>query len=177
MPCEGGRHRLRKSGGKGTKKPLIPQGNPTQGVRPSPRPLPLLSSFPFPLARISFRFRTPFLTQKRDLPPISASPSPIKATFDGAENFPVSAPAFPAGLQGVKFPYIRKFISVYKKKYFRICRNLFPCGRKFISVRTKFLRSAEGEKSTFEGREIFFRAHKNLPLCPKRSFAWGKAGR
>jgi len=109
-------------------------------------------------------------------------------------------------LQGVKFPYIRKFISVYTKKYFRICgnlfsyaRNFFPsarhkifvrtagnfssedaqiffrkkiyflaeekifsCGRKFSSVRTKILRRAEGEKSTFEGGKIFLRKKINF---------------
>jgi len=102
-------------------------------------------------------------------------------------------------LQGVKFPYIRKFISVYTKKYFRICGNLFSCaqkflffrtaqnfrsedaqisfrkkiyflaeekifscGRKFSSVRTKILRRAEGEKSTFEGGEIFLRKKINF---------------
>jgi len=102
-------------------------------------------------------------------------------------------------LQGVKFPYIRKFISVYTKKYFRICGNLFSCarkflsfrtaqnfcsedaqisfrkkifflpqgnkfscGRKFSSVRTKILRRAEGEKSTFEGGQIFLRKKINF---------------
>jgi len=99
----------------------------------------------------------------------------------------------------VKFPYIRKFISVYTKKYFRICGNLFSCarkflsfrtaqnfcsedaqisfrkkifflpqgnkfscGRKFSSVRTKILRRAEGEKSTFEGGQIFLRKKINF---------------
>ena len=76
---------------------------------------------PSPSNRIVFRFRSPFPSPETGpFTPIGASPSPIKAPFDGAENFPVSAPAFPAGLQGIKFPHIRKIISAYKKIYFRI---------------------------------------------------------
>nr|WP_314478627.1 hypothetical protein [uncultured Porphyromonas sp.] len=56
-------------------------------------------------------------------------------------------------------------ISFRKKIFFLPQGNKFSCGRKFSSVRTEILRRAEGEKSTFEGgqiflrKKIFFRAH------------------
>ena len=40
--------------------------------------------------------------------------------------------------------------------------NKFSCGRKFSSVRTKISCRAEGEKSTFEGGQIFLRKKINF---------------
>ena len=61
-----------------------------------------------------------------------------------AQKDPSTEPAFPAGLEGVKFPYIRKFISVYRKNifayaeiYFLAKENFSPCGRRKIFVPTQ----------------------------------------
>ena len=66
-----------------------------------------------------------------------------------AQNYPSLQPAFPAGLEGLKFPYIRKFISLRKKIFRRAEGEKFSCPRKEISMRTK----------------INFRAHENIFSC------------
>jgi len=75
---------------------------------------------------------------------------------------------FPCGRKFFAFRRAQNFrsedtqISFRKKIFFLPHGNKFSCGRKFISVRTEIWRSAEGEKSTFEGGEIFLRKKKNF---------------
>ena len=78
-----------------------------------------------------------------------------------------SGPAFPAGLQGVKFPHIRKFISVYTKKYFRICGNFFSCARKFLSFRTAQNFRSEGAQISFR-KKIYFLAEEKIFSCGRK---------
>ena len=97
-----------------------------------------------------------------------------------AQKHPSTEPAFSAGLEGVKFPYIRKFISVYAKIFFRICGNLFPCGRKFFAVRKEknFRAHARkilcAQKFIFMRTEIFFCAHRNFAPCPRKRISFRK---
>ena len=90
-----------------------------------------------------------------------------------AQKHPSTEPAFSAGLEGVKFPYIRKFISVYTKKYFRICGNLFPCGRKFFAVRKEKNFRAHARKILCAQKFIFMRT-EILRLTHGRELPFGK---
>lgn len=75
---------------------------------------------------------------------------------------------------GGKFLYIRKFISAYTKKDFRICENFRPCARKKFSVREAKNRRAHAgkfpcaRKYFFVRTEIYFCAHGNFAPCPQK---------
>ena len=70
---------------------------------------------------------------------------------------------------GGKFLYIRKFISAYTKKDFRICENLRPCARKKFAVREAKNRRAHAgkflcaRKYFFVRTEILLPAHRSQP--------------
>ena len=121
-------------------------------------------------ARVFFPEAFPFffLGAKAPVTPqIGPIPSPVKASFFGHKNTLPQNPHSQRVWEGVKFPHIRKFISVYTKKHFRICGNLFPCGRNFF-------RRAEGENFSCPRKEISmrmkinFRAHENIFLCARK---------
>ena len=153
----------------------------------SPRPLeaPVMSAVFFSSISIVIRCSSPYLWQgnfpsfswqsmgmlregRQISPPTKASRFPCRRPSEEGRILPFSRPAFPAGLQGVKFPYIRKFISVYTKKYFRICGNLFSCARKFLSFRTaQNFRSKGGE--FFFGRRLDFLPQENLFPCGRKN--------
>ena len=71
-------------------------------------------------------------------------------------------------IYGRKFPYIRKFISAYTKKYFRICGIFFLCARKFSAFRTASFFPAEGaiflcgRRGIFQGRKVRFPSLENI---------------
>ena len=67
------------------------------------------------------------------------------ASFRRAKNFRA---------EGRKFPYIRKFISAYTKKYFRICGNLFSCAQKFFALRKELFCHPKDEGLPPERRAI-----------------------
>ena len=122
-----------------------------------------------------------FLGAKAPIPPqIGSISSPVKASFFGHKNALPQDPHSQRVWEGVKFPYIRKFISVYAKIFFRICGNLFPCGRKFFAVRKEknFRAHARkilcAQKFIFMRTEIFFCAHRNFAPCPRKRISFRK---
>ena len=83
-------------------------------------------------------------------------------------------------IYGRKFPYIRKFISAYTKKYFRICGIFFLCARIFFAFRTASFVPAEGGKFSqvgkfvFQAWKIFFPRQENFPSPEGKRIALGK---
>ena len=118
-------------------------------------------------------------------PPTKASRFPCRKPSEGARISPFSQPAFPAGLQGVKFPYIRKNIFAYAEIYFRAHRNKFssarkyfffrkeinflaegnfsPCGRRILSLRKGILFRSKGREFLFGQKLLALRKDGNFP--------------
>ena len=93
-------------------------------------------------------------------------------------------------IYGRKFPYIRKFIFAYTKKYFRICGNFSPCGSKKIAVRREG-KSPCGSRFFSLRKAGNFLTYGNFPACARKfialrtamnfcsfggKFGWGRRG-